>query len=276
MSAANEIRAGEDFYRRTHNQLPGAMSRYVVANPLPDGRSSYQYLADQVPNAQEVLDLGCGDGSLLAVLARNGATRLAGIDLSDVELSAAIQRPELCGADLRQGRAQDLPFADNSFDTVMSHMALMLMAKIEQVFAEAARVLKPAGRLAISVGLKPADRSGRALFLKVARPIFAAAQQSGSMPSLGDRRTRTREGLHELAIAAGFLPIDWTEISHGPHATPEQTWQSAVDSYYDATLVDARQLKRLRDEFLDQAANLTEEGLLTHGARMAIVTTRLS
>ncbi|MGC4994200.1 class I SAM-dependent methyltransferase [Nocardia salmonicida] len=275
MTAANEIRAGENFYRRTHNQLPGEMSRYVVANPLPDGRSSYQYLAEQVPNAQEVLDLGCGDGSLLAVLARNGATGLAGIDLSDVELSAAAQRPELYGADLRQGRAQELPFADNSFDTVISHMALMLMAEIEQVFAEAARVLKPAGRLAISVGLKPADGSGRALFEKVARPIFATAQQSGSMPALGDRRTRTREGLDELARAAGFRPIDWTEISHGPHATPEQTWQSAVDSYYDATLVEAGQLLRLRDEFLDQASNLTEEGLLAHGARMAIATTAL-
>ncbi|WP_331758503.1 class I SAM-dependent methyltransferase (plasmid) [Nocardia sp. NBC_01377] len=275
MTEANEIRAGEDFFRRTHNQLSGEMSHYVVANPLPDGRSSYQYLADQVPNAQEVLDLGCGDGSLLVVLARNGATRLAGIDLSDVELSAATQRPELYGADLRQGRAQELPFADKSFDTVISHMALMLMAEIEQVFAEAARVLKPAGRLAISVGLKPAGGSGRALFEKVARPIFVTAQQSGAMPSLGDRRTRTREGLNELATVAGFQPIDWTEISHGPRATPEQAWQSAVDSYYDATLIEAGQLQRLRDEFLDQASDLAEEGLLAHGARMAIATTQL-
>ncbi|MFD4460454.1 hypothetical protein [Nocardia sp. NPDC058480] len=66
-------------------------------------------------------------------------------------------------------------------------MALMLMADVEQVLTESARVLKPAGALAISVGLRPAPASGRGLFLKLAQPIFAAAQQQGAMPSLGDR-----------------------------------------------------------------------------------------
>ncbi|MGW4636051.1 class I SAM-dependent methyltransferase [Nocardia sp. NPDC004415] len=275
MLSADEIRVGEEFLRMTHNQLPGAMSRYVLANPLADGRSSYEYLADQVPMARDVLDLGCGDGSLLAVLAHNGATGLAGIDLSDIELATARQRPELQGADLRQGRAQELPFAEHSFDTVISHMALMLMADIGQVLAEAARVLKPTGTLVISIGLVPAEGSGRALFEKVARTTFAEARRSGAMPALGDRRMRNRAGVDELVTAAGFQPIEWTEISHGPLATPEETWQSAVDSYYDATLVDPRELERLRDEFLDQAVKSTENGLLAHGARMAIVTTRL-
>lgn len=276
MTAADEVHAGEDFYRRTHNQMPSAMSRYVLGKPLLDGRSSYQFLADQIPDARRVLDLGCGDGSLLAVLARNGATGLAGIDLSDGELATAKSRPELAGADLRQGRAQKLPFEDNAFDTVVSHMALMLMADVEQVLAETARVLKPAGALAISVGLRPAPGSGRALFLKLARPIFAASQQQGSaMPTLGDRRTRTREGMNELVTAAGFQAINWVEISPGADATPEQVWQSTVDSYYDVALVDAQQLQRLRDEFLSQAADLATNGLLAYGARMAIATTRL-
>ncbi|MFD4356773.1 class I SAM-dependent methyltransferase [Nocardia sp. NPDC058518] len=275
MTATDKVRAGEDFYRRTHNQMPGAMSRYVLANPLPDGRSSYQFLADQVPDARRVLDLGCGDGSLLAVLARNGATSLAGIDLSEVELATAERRPELSGADVRQGRAQELPFEDDAFDTVVSHMALMLMADIEQVLTETARVLKPAGALAISVGLRPAPASGHGLFQKLAQPIFAAAQQQGAMPSLGDRRTRTREGLNELVTAAGFQAINWTEVRPGADATPDQIWQSAVDSYYDVTLVDAQQLRRLRDEFLSQASQLASDGLLAYGARMAIATTRL-
>ncbi|MEU3014646.1 class I SAM-dependent methyltransferase [Nocardia asteroides] len=275
MVSVDEIRIGEEFLRTTHNQAPGAMSRYVLANPLADGRSSYHYLADEVPDARNVVDLGCGDGSLLAVLAGNGVTGLAGIDLSDIELATARQRPELHKADLRQGRAQELPFADDSFDTVISHMALMLMADIEQVLAQARRVLKPTGRLAISIGLAPAEGSGRALFEKVARPTFAAARRSGAMPALGDRRMRSRQGVDELVTAAGFRPVGWTEIGHGPWATPEETWRSAVGSYYDATLVDAHQLQRLRGEFLDQAAKVAENGLLAHGARMAIVTTRL-
>jgi ubiquinone/menaquinone biosynthesis C-methylase UbiE len=275
MIAADEVHAGEDFYRRAHNQMPGAMSRYVLANLLPDGRSSYQYLADQIPDARRVLDLGCGDGSLLAVMARNGAIALAGIDLSDGELATAERRPELAGADIRQGRAQELPFADDAFDTVVSHMALMLMADVEQVLTETARVLQPAGTLAITVGLRPAPGSGRALFLELAQPIFATAQQQGAMPTLGDRRTRTREGMNELVTASGFQNLDWAEVSLGADATPEHIWQSAVDSYYDVALVDARQLQRLRDEFLSQASRLVDEGLLAYGARMAIATTRL-
>lgn len=95
------------------------------------------------------------------------------------------------------------------------------------------------------------------------------------MPTLGDRRTRTREGLNELATAAGFRTISWTEVSPSTDATPEQIWQSAVESFYDVTLVDAEQLQRLRDEFLHQAGELADEGLLAHGVHMAITTTQL-
>ncbi|MFE7803010.1 class I SAM-dependent methyltransferase [Nocardia sp. NPDC057440] len=274
MVAADEIDAGEAFYQRIHDQMPEAMSRYVAANPLPDGRTSYQFIADQVPDALNVLDLGCGDGSLLAILARNGATGLAGIDLSEGQLASARRRSELVDAELRLGRAQELPFADNAFDTVVSHMAVMLMAQVEQVFTEAARVLKPAGRLAISVGMKPVPGSGLALFQEVGRPIFAASQQRGTMPTLGDRRARTRQGLNELATAAGFQPISWTEIMPGADATPEQIWASAVESYYDITLVEAQQLREFRDEFLGRASVLADAGLLRRGERMAIATTR--
>lgn len=275
MFASNEVQAGEDFYRRVHDQMPEAMSRHVAANLLPDGRTSYQFLAEQVPKARHVLDLGCGDGSLLAILARNGATGLSGIDLSEGQLALARQRPELHDADMRQGRAQELPFANNTFDTVVSHMAVMLMADIEQVFAEAARALEPAGNLAISIGLRPEPGSGLALFQEVGRPIFAAARQLGTMPALGDRRTRTREGLNELLTSAGFQPISWSEIMLGADATPEQLWQSALESFYDVILVDTQQLQRLQYKFLSQASRLAEDGLLAYGARMAIATTRL-
>jgi ubiquinone/menaquinone biosynthesis C-methylase UbiE len=74
-----------------------------------------------------VLDLGCGDGLLLEFLAREGGRLLAGVDLSPYSLALARRRPALTGARLEEGRAQELPFADDSFDACVSHMALMLM-----------------------------------------------------------------------------------------------------------------------------------------------------
>ncbi|WP_280250000.1 class I SAM-dependent methyltransferase [Nocardia abscessus] len=272
MTTVDEVGAGEAFLRKCHNQLPGAMGRYVAANPLPDGRTSYELLAEQVAGAERVLDLGCGDGSLLAVLAHDGAIGLAGIDLSAGELALARTRPELADAELHEGRAQRLPFADDSFDAVVSHMALMLMSDVEQVVAETARVLEPAGLLAIVVGGRPTPGSGLELFLKLARPIFAAAQDA--VPPLGDRRTRTREGLNELLTPAGFEPIAWTEIAPAVHATPEQIWESALEKYYDVLTLDAGQLRGLREEFVTRASALAAGQQLVRGDRMSLATSR--
>lgn len=276
MTTADEALAGETFLRTLHDRMPAAMGQYVLANPLPDGRTSYQVLAEHVAGAQRVLDLGCGDGALLAILGDNGADGLAGVDLSENQLALARQRPELAEADLRQGRAQELPFADNAFDTVISHMALMLMADVEQVIAETARVLKPGGRFAIAVGAGTAPDSGHRMFVELGRPLFAELVQQGRIPPLGDKRTRTRAGLDELLTPAGFEPVTWKQLTLERSGTPEEVWESAVERYYEATLLDNAQLAQLREQFLARAAESSEAGLLTTGARISIATTRLA
>nr|WP_307819098.1 class I SAM-dependent methyltransferase [Streptomyces sabulosicollis] len=112
-----------------------------------DGRSSSELLCDRVAGSRHVRDLGCGDGLLLELLARADGRRLAGLDLSPRSLALARRRPALSAARLEEGRAQALPFADDSFDACVSHLALMLMGEIEQVAAEIARVLCPGGVL---------------------------------------------------------------------------------------------------------------------------------
>ena len=140
-SRSSSSDAAEMFLRDFHNNGPGRQSVNMERAPLADGRTGYQVLAAEVAGARRVLDLGCADGALLEVLAAAGAEELAGIDLADQELALARMRPALASADLRQGRAQELPFADNSFDAVVSHMALMLMYDVDRIAAEAARVL---------------------------------------------------------------------------------------------------------------------------------------
>lgn len=99
------------------------------------------------------LDLGCGTGVALATLARLGWS-VVGVDVSADQLRLARQRAEAAGAELVQADAAELPFADGSFDAVVSLVTHTDFEDATAVFAEAARVLRPGGRL-VYVGVHP-------------------------------------------------------------------------------------------------------------------------
>ncbi|SED58780.1 Ubiquinone/menaquinone biosynthesis C-methylase UbiE [Streptomyces sp. 2131.1] len=268
--------AAEAFLRNFHNNGPGQQSVGVQGAPLADGRTGYQVLAAQVAGARRVLDLGCADGALLEVLGAAGAEELAGIDLSDQELELARARPALRGADLRQGRAQELPFADGSFDAVVSHMALMLMHDVDRVAAEAARVLVPGGRFAVAVGGGPVEGEALSLFLDLARPYFKAAPPERSLPRLGNPKVRKRETLDELLGPAGFAPVSWDTVVLDMGGTPEEVWASNAGGLYDMVALDEEETARLRAEFLAAAPALQDtDGRVPSGMRLNIAVTRL-
>jgi len=94
-----------------------------------------------------VLDAGCGTGGLLANL-RTVAWR-TGVEISPDGIRLARTRGR---APLVQGSVSSLPFADESFDAVVSIDVLCHAAVDERLaIAEAARVLKPGGRLLVQV-----------------------------------------------------------------------------------------------------------------------------
>ncbi|MFF3560457.1 class I SAM-dependent methyltransferase [Streptomyces sp. NPDC002574] len=269
-------RAAEDFLRTFHDRSPGLQSAGVEEALTRDGRTTYEVLAEHVPGARRVLDLGCADGALLELLAGRGAGVLAGIDLSEGELALARRRPALAGADLRRGRAQELPFADGSFDAVVSHMALMLMSDPDQVCAEAARVLVPGGALAVAVGGGPVPGEGVDLFLTLAVPHFEAAAPERRLPRLGDRRTRGREGLDALLGPLGFAPLSWRTVVIGMDGTPSEVWSALSSTYYDMEVLDEERTADLRAEFLGRAAALAgPDGRLPSGMRVTMGATRL-
>ncbi len=275
-SRSSSSDAAEMFLRDFHNNGPGRQSVNMERAPLADGRTGYQVLTAEVAGARRVLDLGCADGALLELLAAAGAEELAGIDLADQELALARMRPALASADLRQGRAQELPFADNSFDAVVSHMALMLMYDVDRIAAEAARVLAPGGRLAVAVGGGAVEGQAMSLFLALARPYFKAAPPERSMPRLGDSRARSREGLDELFGPAGFAPVSWDTVVIDMGGTPNQVWDSTTEAFYDMVVLDQEQTASLRAEFLTATSALLDaDGRIPSGMRLNIATTRL-
>jgi ArsR family transcriptional regulator len=105
-----------------------------------------------------LLDLGTGTGRLLELFAPLYA-RAIGVDASPAMLAVAranLDRAGLTNAQVRLGDIQHLPFGRNSFDVVTIHQVLHYLDEPERAIAEAARVLRPGGRLLI-VDFAPHD-----------------------------------------------------------------------------------------------------------------------
>ncbi|MGW4079156.1 class I SAM-dependent methyltransferase [Streptomyces asiaticus] len=113
----------------------------------------------------------------------------------------------LCDRVAGSSRVLDLGCGDGSFDACVSHMALMLMGEIEQVAAEVARVLCPGGVLACVVGGGAVGGESYERFLGLLRRTIEEVPAARRIPALGDRRTRSRDGLDEVLGPAGFGPV---------------------------------------------------------------------
>lgn len=91
-----------------------------------------------------ILEIGCGVGSQLGFLQqRYPAARLVGVDRSSQQLATARERTS--GVELVEGLAEQLPFADGSFDFVCCYWVLEHVAEPEPILAELNRVLRPGG-----------------------------------------------------------------------------------------------------------------------------------
>jgi arsenite methyltransferase len=104
---------------------------------------------------ETVLDLGSGAGfdSFLAARAVGPTGHVIGVDMTPEMLERARQNAEKAGytnVDFREGRIEALPVADASVDVVVSNCVINLAPDKARVYAEAARVLRPAGRLVVS------------------------------------------------------------------------------------------------------------------------------
>lgn len=94
---------------------------------------------------RRVLELGCGTGRLAAALAGRAVAKVWAVDASPEMVAAARSR----GVTARTARADALPFKDGWFERVVARMVVHLLDR-PAAFAEAARVLAPAGRIGIA------------------------------------------------------------------------------------------------------------------------------
>ncbi|MCS6987296.1 MAG: class I SAM-dependent methyltransferase [Sphingomonadaceae bacterium] len=148
-----------------------------------------------VPQAEgRVLELGAGGGANLPLYDPRRVTSVTGVDpharLRAMALRAGV--PAAVPIELVDGRAEELPFPDGSFDTVVTTFTLCSVQDPARALAEARRVLKPGGRLVfLEHGLAPApglqrwQRRLEPLWKRIAggchltRPVAASIARAG-------------------------------------------------------------------------------------------------
>lgn len=149
----------------------------------------------RVETGETVLDVGCGTGSL-AIAAKNQVGddgQVSGIDASPEMIARATSKAAKAGVDVsfRTAVAEALPFADATFDVVLSTLMLHhLPRKVrEQCLKEIRRVLKPEGRVLVVDFGTPQDKSR----------FFAHLHRHGHVDPIQ---------IASLLNEAGFQPID--------------------------------------------------------------------
>lgn len=142
-------------------------SRFSASSAAPP-RTDWKTIAGWVPAGARVLDLGCGDGSLLAYLAGERGATGYGVEIDEAGVLSAVRNGiNVVQSDLERGLAG---FDDQAFDVVILSQTLQAMRRIETIVAEMLRVGREAvvtfpnfghwkHRLQILRGRMPVSRS---------------------------------------------------------------------------------------------------------------------
>ncbi len=203
----------------------------------------------------DALDVACGTG----VLAREALVKVCstghvvGLDCNDGMLATAARR---AGAiDWRKGQAEHLPFADASFDAVISQFGLMFFDDPGTALREMWRVLRPGGRLAVAVWA-PLDQTPgyRAMTALIHRLFGARAADALRAPySLGDP-----DMLRDLFLGAGISGVRIDTLGGAATFPSIAEWvRMDVKGWTLADLIDEADYRKLQSEAARQLADFT-------------------
>lgn len=160
----------------------------------------------------DCLDLGCGTGHLAAAILRRAPdARVTGVDFSPDYIAHARGRTDIAGAEFRVGDACALPFADASFDRVLSLLMLHFVPRAEAAVAEMRRVTRSGGMAAATVWDARGGMVAHRMFFDTAAVLDPQAAELRARSCV---RPMTRPGeLGAAWRAAGFVEIRECELT---------------------------------------------------------------
>ena len=181
---------------------------------------------------ETVLDLGSGAGADVLISARRVGPggRAIGLDMTDEMLELARRNAAEAGAgnvEFLKGHIEDVPLPDASVDVVISNCVINLSGDKSKVLREAARVLRPGGRFAVSdvIADPDMDEATRADMVKWTGCIAGALTRKAFARALGDAglidiEIRETHRVHTQAASAIIRATKPTDDNQLPHAEP--------------------------------------------------------
>ena len=163
-----------------------------------------------------VLDVATGTGDLAIALAKTGAQRIVGLDLSEGMLDVGrkkIKKQKLSEAiEMMVGDSEQMPFEDNTFDAITVAFGIRNFENLDKGLAEILRVMKPNGIFVIletSVPTKTPFKQGYFLYTKYILPIigkiFSRDKSAYSYLSESASNFPYGEALNNILTKIGFI-----------------------------------------------------------------------
>jgi ubiquinone/menaquinone biosynthesis C-methylase UbiE len=212
--------------------------------------------AAQIVAGHRVIDVACGTGVLAREASRRAALGGSVVGLDRNEGMLAVARRAAPGIDWRAGLAESLPFAESTFDRVVSQFGLMFFEDRAAALKEMWRVLRPGGRMAVAVCDALEHSPGYADMVTLLHELFGApmADELRAPFVLGDPQTlrslwaqagipgpeiATPDGTARFPSLESWLHTEikgWTladRIDDAQYRTLQQVARTALQRYVD-------------------------------------------
>lgn len=163
-----------------------------------------ELIASLTTKRDRILDIGCGNGSILRYLSALGYTNLHGLEISGY----AIERLRAEGIEMHFGKLPSIPLPDASFDIVIASQVLEHVIRRRRFLREIQRVLKPGGRALVFV---PDNCLG-----PISEPEHVYKYSAASLSTLTRRYFRI-EAMRTMQDINHPMPILFAHVAK-PHA----------------------------------------------------------